>query len=110
MRKTLPLQRECAILPGNNNTKSRQSSMRKFSLLLAVSSVVALSACASDPYASRGAYNGGLQNNAAARTLGGALAGAVIADATDGSKTKGALIGAVIGGGSCAVPGLNGCQ
>ena len=48
-------------------------------------------------------------NNAAVRTLGGAAAGAVIADATGGSKTKGALIGAVVGGVSCGVPGLPAC-
>ena len=38
-----------------------------------------------------------------------AAAGAVIADATGGSKTKGALIGAVVGGVSCGVPGLPAC-
>ena len=48
-------------------------------------------------------------NNAAVRTLGGAAGGAVIADATGGSKTKGALIGAVVGGVSCGVPGLPAC-
>ena len=48
-------------------------------------------------------------NNAAVRTVGGAAAGAVIADVTGGSKTKGALIGAVVGGASCAVPGTNNC-
>jgi hypothetical protein len=52
---------------------------------------------------------GGYQTNAAERTIGGALAGAVIADATGGSKTKGALIGAVAGGVSCGVPGLPAC-
>ena len=40
---------------------------------------------------------------------GGAAAGAVIADATGGSKTKGALVGAVIGGVSCGVPGMPAC-
>ncbi len=50
-------------------------------------------------------------NNAAVRTLGGAAAGAVIADATGGSKTKGALVGALIGGVSCGVQvGLPPCQ
>jgi len=48
-------------------------------------------------------------NSAAIRTLGGAAAGAVVADATGGSKTKGALIGAVLGGVSCGVPGLPAC-
>jgi outer membrane lipoprotein SlyB len=49
-------------------------------------------------------------NNAAVRTIGGAAAGAVIADATGGSKTKGALIGALVGGVSCGVPGLPACN
>jgi len=44
------------------------------------------------------------------RTVGGALTGAVVADATGGSKTTGALIGAVLGGVSCGVPGLPACQ
>jgi hypothetical protein len=48
-------------------------------------------------------------SNAAIRTVGGAAAGALVADATGGSKTKGALIGAVIGGVSCGVPGLPPC-
>jgi hypothetical protein len=48
-------------------------------------------------------------NSAAIRTLGGAAAGAVVADATGGSKTKGALIGALVGGVSCGVPGLPAC-
>lgn len=47
--------------------------------------------------------------NAAVRTVGGAAAGALVADATGGSKTRGALIGAVIGGVSCGVPGLPAC-
>ena len=48
-------------------------------------------------------------NSAAVRTIGGAATGAVIASATGGSKTKGALIGALIGGVSCGVPGLPAC-
>lgn len=44
-------------------------------------------------------------NSAAVRTVGGAAVGAVVVDATGGSKTKGALIGAVAGGGSCALTG-----
>lgn len=48
-------------------------------------------------------------DSAAVRTVGGAAAGALIADVTGGSKTKGALIGAVAGGGSCMVPGVNNC-
>ena len=48
-------------------------------------------------------------STAAMRTVGGAAAGALVADATGGSKTKGALIGAVIGGVSCGIPGLPEC-
>ncbi|AGT10781.1 hypothetical protein JCM7686_pAMI4p090 (plasmid) [Paracoccus aminophilus JCM 7686] len=40
-------------------------------------------------------------NSAAVRTVGGAAVGALVADKTGGSKTKGALIGAVAGGVSC---------
>ncbi|RJE85975.1 hypothetical protein D3P04_08770 [Paracoccus onubensis] len=46
-------------------------------------------------------------NSAAVRTVGGAGAGALVADAVGGSGTKGALIGAVAGGLSCA---SGGCQ
>lgn len=48
-------------------------------------------------------------NSAAVRTVGGAAAGALVAEATGGSKTQGALIGAVAGGGSCIIPGANNC-
>ncbi|MBK4217661.1 hypothetical protein JJJ17_17150 [Paracoccus caeni] len=44
-------------------------------------------------------------NNAALRTVGGAGAGALIAEATGGSKTKGALLGAIAGGLSCQATG-----
>lgn len=47
-----------------------------------------------------GGYNSPM-NSAAVRTVGGAGAGALIADSVDGSKTKGALIGAIAGGLSC---------
>lgn len=57
-----------------------------------------------------GAPSGNYQESAAVRTLGGAVAGAVIADATGGSKTKGALIGAVAGGVSCGIQGLPPCR
>lgn len=58
-----------------------------------------------------GGYGGNTQplDSAAIRTVGGAAAGALIAGSTGGSKTKGALIGAVAGGGSCMVPGVNNC-
>lgn len=79
--------------------------MFKISLVAAVLATTVLSGC-SDPY-----YAGGNSptNSAAVRTLGGAATGAIIADATGGSKTKGALIGAVAGGVSCGVPGLPAC-
>ncbi|PJF09031.1 hypothetical protein [Pseudorhodobacter sp. MZDSW-24AT] len=48
-------------------------------------------------------------NSAAVRTVGGAATGALIAGATGGSRTQGALIGAVAGGGSCIIPGTNNC-
>ncbi|TGD64754.1 hypothetical protein [Pseudotabrizicola sediminis] len=48
-------------------------------------------------------------NSAAVRTVGGAATGALVAGATGGSRTQGALIGAVAGGGSCIIPGTNNC-
>lgn len=76
--------------------------MFKKSFIAAACVATILSGCVSP--------NGGAPTNSAAvRTIGGAAAGAVIADATGGSKTKGALIGAVIGGVSCGVPGLPPC-
>jgi len=80
--------------------------MRIPTILLAVAATLSLSACVqNDPYGN----NSGIQNSAAARTVGGAVAGAVIADVTGGSRTRGALIGAVAGGASCAIPGTAGC-
>lgn len=64
-------------------------------------------------YGNQGGYYGASNsptNSAAIRTLGGAAAGAVIADATGGSKTRGAMIGALAGGVSCGVPGLPACH
>lgn len=55
-----------------------------------------LSACAGG-----GGYHDSPLNSAAVRTVGGAGAGALLADALGGSKTKGALIGALAGGASC---------
>lgn len=82
----------------------------KFMVVGAVLAVAAVAGC-SNPGGGGYGYNNGYGNspvnNAAIRTLGGAAAGAVIADATGGGKTKGALIGAIAGGGSCAVPGQN---
>lgn len=61
-----------------------------------------------------GGYGGGYGNSsplnsAAVRTVGGAATGALVAGATGGSRTQGALIGAVAGGGSCIIPGTNNC-
>lgn len=67
--------------------------MRKFIALLLIATPLA----------------GCIQDSPGLRTVGGAATGALIADATGGSKTKGALIGAVIGGVSCGVPGLPPC-
>lgn len=69
--------------------------MRHTPIILALAMATALSGCLDTP---------------AERTLGGALTGAVVADATGGSKTRGALIGAVAGGVSCGIPGFEGCS
>ncbi|NEX45610.1 hypothetical protein [Pseudotabrizicola algicola] len=75
-------------------------------VLLATVFAVTLSGCVGG-----GGYgsNSAPLNSAAVRTVGGAAAGALIAEATGGSKTRGALIGAVAGGGSCMLPGTNNC-
>ena len=72
--------------------------MRRTTLLIVAVLFTGLAAC--DQY----------QTSAAERTLGGAVAGAVISDATGGSATTGALIGAVAGGVSCGIPGLPACR
>ncbi|QUS36700.1 hypothetical protein [Falsirhodobacter algicola] len=79
----------------------------KIMILGAALAMAAVAGCSPQPYGNAYGYNNSPVNNAAVRTLGGAAAGAVIADATGGGKTKGALIGAIAGGGSCAVPGQN---
>lgn len=66
---------------------------------------LALAACDNNGYRSSTSP----LDSAVVRTVGGAAAGAVVADVTNGSKTRGALIGAVAGGASCAVPGMNNC-
>ena len=70
--------------------------MRK-SLIVLPLFALALAGCVGG----NGYNNGQPLNSAAVRTIGGAATGAVVADLTGGSKTKGALIGAVAGGGSC---------
>ena len=75
--------------------------MRITTLLTAATVALALAGCVQN--------SNSPTNNAAVRTLGGAATGAVVASATGGSKTKGALIGAVLGGVSCGVPGMPAC-
>ncbi|QYK43077.1 MAG: hypothetical protein KF887_08265 [Paracoccaceae bacterium] len=67
--------------------------MRK-SLLLAVLASMALAGCMSSP---------------TERALGGAAAGAIIADATKGDVLTGALLGGAAGAVSCGIPGLPRC-
>ncbi|MFN3936934.1 MAG: hypothetical protein ACK4KW_05080 [Gemmobacter sp.] len=69
--------------------------MQKYTVAAALVAVTMLAGCFNSPVE---------------RTVGGALAGAVVADATGGSKTRGALIGAVAGGVSCGIPGLPPCR
>ena len=64
--------------------------------LIGTAAVLTLSECAGG-----GGYNDSPLNSAAVRTVGGAGAGALAADALGGSGTKGALIGALAGGASC---------
>jgi hypothetical protein len=80
--------------------------MRYIPLFAAALMATAVAGC-TDPY---GTGYGSPANNAAVRTVGGAAAGALIADATGGSRTRGALIGAVAGGVSCGIPGLPACN
>jgi outer membrane lipoprotein SlyB len=93
--------REGFRVGGNKNPETRLCSMRKSSLFVVALAALALTGCVQNPNSPT--------NNAAVRTLGGAAAGAVISDATGGSRTKGALVGALIGGVSCGVPGLPAC-
>lgn len=69
--------------------------MRKSILLLAVLAPLAVAGCMATP---------------TERALGGAVAGAVIADATKGDVLTGALIGGAAGAISCGVPGLPRCN
>ena len=69
--------------------------MRLSAILLALAASVSLSACMSTP---------------TERALGGAAAGAIIADATKGDVLTGALIGGAAGAVSCGVPGLPRCR
>jgi osmotically inducible lipoprotein OsmB len=64
-------------------------------LLLIGAAAMSLAGCLQDP---------------ATRGVGGALAGAVIADALDENIIAGAAVGAVGGAGSCYLPGALNCQ
>ena len=66
--------------------------MRKLIALLLVA--VPLAGCMQDP---------------GSRAAAGAVAGAVVADATDGNIINGAVIGGLAGAASCAIPGTIGC-
>jgi hypothetical protein len=89
----------------NKNPETRQYFMFKTSLVAAALVASLLSGCVSP----NSGYGNSPTNSAAVRTIGGAAAGAIIADATGGSKTTGALLGAVAGGVSCGIPGLPAC-
>ncbi|MFN3972234.1 MAG: hypothetical protein ACK4GO_16375 [Gemmobacter sp.] len=69
--------------------------MRKSLLLLAILAPVAVSGCMATP---------------TERALGGAVAGAVLADATKNDVVTGALIGGAAGAVSCGIPGLPRCR
>lgn len=69
--------------------------MRKTLFLLAILAPITVAGCMSTP---------------TERALGGAVAGAVIADATKNDVITGALIGGAAGAVSCGVPGLPRCQ
>lgn len=64
--------------------------------LIALAMALTVAGCAGG-----GGYNSSPMNSAAVRTVGGAGVGALAADALGGSKTKGALVGALAGGLSC---------
>lgn len=64
-------------------------------ILLAFAASLALAGCMATP---------------TERALGGAVAGAVIADATENDVLTGALIGGAAGAVSCGIPGLPRCR
>lgn len=68
--------------------------MRKYIVLLALATTT-LAGCMATP---------------TERGLGGAVAGAAIADAMDENMVAGAALGALAGAASCGVPGLPPCQ
>ncbi|MBD1204375.1 MAG: hypothetical protein O9292_07865 [Rhodobacteraceae bacterium] len=68
--------------------------MRKYLVLLALATTT-LSGCMATP---------------TERGLGGAVAGAAIADALDENMVAGAALGALAGAASCGLPGLPPCR
>lgn len=68
--------------------------MRLSALLVSLAAALSLGACVDSP---------------GNRAIGGAVAGAVIADATGGSAVTGAVIGGLGGAASCTIPGQLGC-
>lgn len=69
--------------------------MRFQSLLLAAVAAVTLAGCMQTPQD---------------RALAGAVAGALIADATDENMVAGGALGALAGAASCGIPGLPPCR
>lgn len=68
--------------------------MRLSILLLSAVALLSLGACVDSP---------------GNRAIGGAVAGAVIADVTDNNVATGAVIGGLAGAASCTIPGQIGC-
>lgn len=69
--------------------------MRIHTLLLAAAAAATLAGCMQTPQD---------------RALAGAVAGALIADATDENMVAGGALGALAGAASCGVPGLPPCR
>jgi len=68
--------------------------MRLTTLVLSVAAALSLAGCVDSP---------------GNRAIGGAVAGAVIADVTDNNVATGAVIGGLAGAASCTIPGQIGC-
>jgi osmotically inducible lipoprotein OsmB len=68
--------------------------MRTIPLLLSMAAALSVGACV---------------DSAGNRAIGGAVAGAVIADVTDNNVATGAVIGGLAGAASCTLPGQVNC-
>lgn len=68
--------------------------MRLSAVFLSLAAVLSLGACVDSP---------------GNRAIGGAVAGAVIADITDNNVATGAVIGGLAGAASCTLPGQVNC-